>query len=402
MSTLFQQAYPDRYFEMGIAEQNMASTAAGLALTGKIAFISSFAVFASGRAYDQLRQTISIAKLNVKICGSSSGLSDFGDGSTHQAVEDVAIMRAIPNMTVLAPVDAIETRKMVKAMASHPGPVYLRINRNDLPVYTSEDGDYQIGKLYTVKEGRDVVVFANGVMVSKAMEAAKSLEEQGISAKVVNVSTVKPLDRQAVIDSSRGFRGVVAAEEHSVIGGLGGAIAEALRGVTNQKLEFVGIQDSFGMSAYNYEELLAHYGLTSEAIVDAVKQVLKTGATYPLPAPDKSTHESLDVLRSGRSAVGRHRRSPPGSGRGPDPSKILRYLRLGRARLSGHHRPAAAAHGHGPRVRRPGRRHRRRRQRRQGRRSGGPVSGGLLHGVRTLPARRCSPVPNKRALGVLA
>ena len=207
MSTLFQQAYPDRYFEMGIAEQNMASTAAGLALTGKIAFISSFAVFASGRAYDQLRQTISIAKLNVKICGSSSGLSDFGDGSTHQAVEDVAIMRAIPNMTVLTPVDAIETRKMVKAMASHPGPVYLRVNRNDLPVYTSEDGDYQIGKLYTVKEGRDVVIFANGVMVSKAMEAARSLEEQGISAKVVNVSTVKPLDRQAVIDSSRGLQG---------------------------------------------------------------------------------------------------------------------------------------------------------------------------------------------------
>jgi len=275
MSILFQQAYPDRYFEMGIAEQNMASTAAGLALTGKIAFINSFAVFASGRAYDQLRQTISIAKLNVKICGSSSGLSDFGDGSTHQAVEDVAIMRAIPNMTVLVPVDANETRKMVKAMVSHPGPVYLRINRNDLPIYTSEDGDYQIGKLYTVREGRDVVVFANGVMVSKAMEAAKSLEEQGISAKVVNVSTVKPLDRQAVIDSSRGFRGVVAAEEHSVIGGLGGAIAEALRGATGQKLEFVGIQDSFGTSAYNYEELLAHYGLTSEAVVDAVKHVLK-------------------------------------------------------------------------------------------------------------------------------
>jgi transketolase len=178
-------------------------------------------------------------------------------------------------MTVLVPVDAVETKKMVKAMASHPGPVYLRINRNDLPIYTSEDGDYQIGKLYTVREGRDVVVFANGVMVSKAMAAAKSLEEQGISAKVVNVSTVKPLDRQAVIEMSRGFRGVVAAEEHTVIGGLGSAIAEALRGVKGQKLEFVGIQDSFGMSAYNYEELLAHYGLTSEAILEAVKQVLK-------------------------------------------------------------------------------------------------------------------------------
>jgi transketolase len=260
---------------MGIAEQNMASTAAGLALTGKIPFISSFAIFASGRAYDQLRQTISIAKLNVKVCGSSSGLSDFGDGSTHQAIEDVAIMRAIPNMTVLVPVDAVETRKMVKAMAVWPGPVYLRINRSELPILTSEDGDYQIGKLYPMKEGRDVVVFANGVMVSKALEAAKSLEEQGISVKVVNVGTMKPLDRQAVIDCTKGFKGVVTAEEHSVIGGLGSAIAEALRGVTNQPLEFVGIQDRFGTSAYNYEELMTHYGLTSEAIVNSVRQVLK-------------------------------------------------------------------------------------------------------------------------------
>jgi len=275
MSILFQNAYPERFFEVGIAEQNMASTAAGLALTGKIPFTSSFAVFASGRAYDQLRQTISIAKLNVKVCGSSSGLSDFGDGSTHQSVEDMAIMRAIPNMTVLVPVDAVETRKMVKAMVAWPGPVYLRINRADLPIFTSEEGDYQIGKLYVMKEGKDAVVFANGVMVSKALEAAKALEDQGISVKVVNVSTVKPLDRQAVIDCARGFRGVVAAEEHSIIGGLGSAIAEALRGETGKRLEFVGIQDSFGTSATNYEELLRYYGLTADAIIKSVKQVLK-------------------------------------------------------------------------------------------------------------------------------
>jgi transketolase len=274
MSILFQNMFPERFFEMGIAEQNMTSTAAGLALTGKIPFISSFAVFASGRAYDQLRQTISIAKLNVKVCGSSSGLSDFGDGSTHQAVEDMAIMRAIPNMTVLVPVDAVETSKMVRAMVKWPGPVYLRVNRNELPIYTSEDADYQIGKLYTIKDGHDVVVFANGVMVSKALEAARSLEAQGISAKVVNVSTVKPLDRQAVIDCTKGFKGVVTAEEHSVIGGLGSAITEALRGVTDQPLEFVGIPDSFGTSAYNYEELLAHYGLTAQAIVDSARKVL--------------------------------------------------------------------------------------------------------------------------------
>ncbi len=281
MSILFQDAYPDRFFEMGIAEQNMASTAAGLSLTGKIPFISSFAVFAAGRAYDQLRQTISIAKLNVKICGSSSGLSDFGDGSTHQAVEDVAIMRAIPNMTVLVPVDAVETRKMVLAMAKWPGPVYIRINRNELPSYTDENGPYRIGKLYNIQDGRDVVVFANGVMVSKAVDAAKALAREGVSVKIVNVSTVKPLDRDAVIACAKSCKAVVTAEEHSVIGGLGSAIAEALRGVTGHPIEFVGIKDCFGTSANNYEELLGHYQLTPQAIVDAVRAVLQQSSASP-------------------------------------------------------------------------------------------------------------------------
>jgi transketolase len=278
MSYLFEQAFPKRYFEMGIAEQNMASTAAGLSLAGKIPFINTFAVFVSGRAYDQIRQTISIAKLNVKICGSSSGLSDFGDGSTHQDIEDMAIMRAIPNMTVLVPVDAVETKKMVRAMAEYSGPVYIRINRNDLPILTPEDEKYEIGKLYSIKDGSDVVVFANGVMVSKALEAANILKEQGISVKVVNVSTVKPLDREAVIAMVRDCQGVVTAEEHSIIGGLGGAIAEALR-LENKPVDFVGVRDTFGTSASNYHELLEYYGLTSQAIVKAVKNIkLKGGA----------------------------------------------------------------------------------------------------------------------------
>lgn len=274
MSCLFQNAYPDRYFEMGIAEQNMASTAAGLSLTGKIPFINSFAVFASGRAYDQIRQTISIAKLNVKICGSSSGLSDFGDGSTHQAVEDMAIMRAIPNMTVLAPADAVETKKMVEAMTNHTGPCYIRINRNDLPVYTSEDGEYEIGKLYTIKDGKDAVIFANGVMVSKAVEASEELEEQGISVKIVNVSTIKPLDEELIIEAVKGYNAIVTAEEHSIIGGLGSLVTDALKCETGKKVEYVGIKDKFGTSAHNYAELLEHYGLTSDAIVNAVKKVL--------------------------------------------------------------------------------------------------------------------------------
>ena len=275
MSNLFQNAYPERYFEMGIAEANMASTAAGLALTGKIPFINSFAVFSTGRCYDQLRQTISIAGLNVKICGSSAGLSDYGDGSTHQSVEDMGLMRAIPGMTVLVPVDAVETTKMVAAMVSNPGPMYIRINRNDLPIVTPTAPPFEIGKLYTIQEGKDVVVFANGVMVSRALTAAEELKAEGVSVKVVNVSTIKPLDRQAVIDCAKGMKAVVTAEEHSVIGGLGSAIAEALRLEKGVPLDFVGIEDVFGTSALNYEELLEHYGLTAQAITAKIKGLLK-------------------------------------------------------------------------------------------------------------------------------
>ena len=276
MSYLFQVAYPERYFEMSIAEANMASTAAGLALTGKIPFINSFAVFSTGRCYDQLRQTISIAGLNVKICGSSAGLSDYGDGSTHQSIEDMGMMRGIPGMTVLVPVDAVETTKMVAAMVDHPGPVYIRINRNDLPILTPTDTPFEIGKLCTIKEGGDAVVFANGVMVSKALTAAEELAVEGISVKVVNVSTVKPLDRQAVIDAAKGMKAVVTAEEHSVIGGLGSAIAEALRREPHAPLDFVGVEDVFGTSAYNYDELMAHYGLTAQAVAAKVRELLKS------------------------------------------------------------------------------------------------------------------------------
>jgi len=275
-SCLFQEVYPERYFEMGIAEQNMASTAAGLALVGKIPFIHSFAVFAAGRAYDQIRQAISIPGLNVRICGSSCGLSDFGDGSTHQAIDDVALMRAIPNMTVLVPVDAVEVKKMVEAVVEYKGPVYIRINRNDLPVYTPEDLECRIGGIYTVREGQDVVVFANGVMVSKAMEAAKVLQKEGISVEVVNVSTVKPLDADALAEKAKGFKGAVVAEEHSIIGGLCSAVSLALKEKKVEvPLEFVAVEDRFGTSASNYEDLLKHYGLSSENIYRKVKCLLK-------------------------------------------------------------------------------------------------------------------------------
>lgn len=273
MGCLFKDAHPERYFEMGIAEQNMMSTAAGLSLTGKIPFVSSFAVFVSGRAYDQLRQTISIAKLNVKVCGSSAGLSDFGDGSTHQSVEDMAIMRAIPNMTVLSPADAIECSQMVKYMVDNEGPMYIRVNRNPLPPLTDENESFDIKKMAMLRDGSDFVIFATGVMVSKALEASELLAQEGISVRVVNVSVIKPLNTEKLIAYTKGMRGAVVAEEHSYIGGLGSAIGEALR-EHPIKTEFVSIDDKFGTSAHGYDELLEHYGLTADAVRGAVKKLL--------------------------------------------------------------------------------------------------------------------------------
>ncbi|MBE6905800.1 MAG: transketolase family protein [Ruminococcaceae bacterium] len=273
MSCLFQQKYPERYFEMGIAEQNMLSTAAGLAAAGKIPFCSTFAVFASGRAYDQIRQTISIGKLNVKICGSSSGLSDFGDGSTHQAVEDIAIMSAIPNMTVLTPCDATETRQAVRAAAAIEGPVYIRVVRNDLPDYIAETDSFEVSKLRVLKEGRDVAIFAHGSMVETSMKAAELLEAQGISAKVVNAATMKPFDYQGAAEIAKTVRAVVTAEDHNYIGGLASAAALALR-KSPLPMDYVAIEDQFGQSAHSAAELMKHYGLTAQNIAEKAKKLL--------------------------------------------------------------------------------------------------------------------------------
>lgn len=273
MTTLFEQKFPERFFEMGIGEANMTSFAAGLSLTGKIAFTNSFAVFAAGRAFDQIRQGISIPGLNVKIVGSSAGLSDFGDGATHQSVEDVAIMRAIPNMTVLVPADGIETRKMVKKIVEYDGPVYLRINRHDLPDLFPEDQEFEIGKPYLIREGNDFVIFANGIMVSKALEAADTLEKEGISVRVVNVSSLKPIDEDEIIKYAGNIKGIITAEEHSLIGGLASAITFILRGRA-VKIIPVGIEDLFGQSTHGYEELLEEYGLTANNIINSVKKIL--------------------------------------------------------------------------------------------------------------------------------
>lgn len=274
-SVMFEAEFPDRYFQMGIAEQDMTSTAAGMALAGMIPFVHSFAVFATGRAYDQLRNSICIPNLNVRICGSSAGLSDFGDGKTHQSVEDVALMRAIPNMTVICPADSIECEKMMDELLDWEGPVYIRINRNDLPFVMPPDEPYKIGKVTQVREGKHVAIFAAGIMVSKALEAATALAKEGISTRVVNVSTIKPLDREAVIRYAAGVDAIVTAEEHSLIGGLGSAVVEALRGVSHAPVEFVGIPDQFGISAEGYDGLMARYGLTAAAVAETVKTLLK-------------------------------------------------------------------------------------------------------------------------------
>ena len=274
-SAMFQAEFPDRYFQMGIAEQNMASAAAGFALTGMIPFIHSFAVFASGRTYDQLRNSVCIPNLPVRICGSSAGLSDFGDGKTHQGVEDVALMRVLPNMTVLCPADSIEVEKMMDCMLDWKGPVYIRINRNDLTFVYPADEPYSIGKVTKLRDGNDVAIFGSGIMVSRALEAATALASEGISTRVLDVGTIKPLDREAVIRYAGGVDAIITAEEHSVIGGLGSAVVEALRGIAHAPVEFVGVPDSFGTSAQGYEELLARYGLTSNAIAEAVRAILK-------------------------------------------------------------------------------------------------------------------------------
>lgn len=270
MSCLFEQEFPERFFEMGIAEANMISFAVGLSLTGKIAFANSFAVFSTGRPFDQIRQGVAIGKMNVKIIGSSAGLSDFGDGATHQSVEDIAIMRAIPNMTVISPCDAIETKKVVRFAAEYNGPVYIRVSRNDVPDIFPEDARFVIGKPVVLREGKDITVFATGTMVYEALIAADRLSGLGISVRVVNVSTLKPLDEESIIRLSEDVKGIITVEEHSIIGGLASAVTYALRG-KGIPIKTIGINDEFGQSANTYDELLVHYGLTADNIIENAK-----------------------------------------------------------------------------------------------------------------------------------
>jgi transketolase len=258
---------------MGIGEANMISVAAGLALCGKIPFVHTFAVFVTGRPFDQIRQGVCLPCLNVKIVGSSAGLSDFGDGATHQCFEDVAIMRALPNMTVLAPVDALEVPKAVQAAARVDGPVYIRLNRNDLPIVTEPSTPFEIGSPLVLADGSDVAICVNGVTAGMGLEARGLLKKRNIAARVVNFSTVKPISEAAVRSVLNGVRSLVIAEEHSVIGGLGAAILECLCRSPLPAVR-IGIADRYGQSAHDYNQLLEHYGLTAAAIAQAAEDIV--------------------------------------------------------------------------------------------------------------------------------
>ena len=274
MTAYFKKEFPERHINVGIAEADMIGTAAGIATTGKIPFASTFAHFAAGRAFDQVRNSVAYPHLNVKICPTHAGVSLGEDGGSHQSVEDVALMRAIPGMVVLSPADAVETEKMVFAVAEYEGPVYVRLGRLNIPVLFDENYKFEIGKAATLREGNDVAILATGLMVSEALKAAKLLEEKGVKARVVNVSTIKPLDTETVLKAAKECKFIVTSEEHSVIGGLGSAVSEYLSEVHPAKVVKHGIQDVFGQSA-DGETMLTNYGLRAKDVAETVLNNLK-------------------------------------------------------------------------------------------------------------------------------
>ena len=272
MTATFQKAFPDRFFNIGIAEANMVDMAAGMSTMGLIPFCSTFAMFGAGRVYEQIRNSIAYPRLNVKLCMSHAGVSVGEDGASHQCLEDLALMRVIPGMTVLCPADATETRKAVFAAAELDGPVYIRLARLATPVF-EEDYPFEIGKANVLREGTDVAVFATGLMVSEALKAADLLAAQGVSAAVINVHTVKPIDADCVAEWARKCGRVVTVEEHSVIGGLGDAVAGVLMGKVDCAFRKIGVQDQFGQSGKAWE-VLAEYGLTAPQIAESIKEMV--------------------------------------------------------------------------------------------------------------------------------
>lgn len=271
-TNLFQEKFPERHFNVGIAEADLIGTAAGLATCGKIAFASTFAMFAAGRGFEQIRNTVAYPKLNVKIAPTHAGISVGEDGGSHQSVEDIALMRAIPGMVVLSPADAVETKKMVFAAAEYNGPVYIRMGRLDVEtIFDEATYDFQIGIANTVREGNDVTIAATGLMTAEALKVADILAQEGISVRVINVGTIKPLDGETILKAAQETKFIITAEEHSVIGGLGSAVSEFLSEVHPTKVKKLGLYDKFGQSG-KANELLEKYELTAAKLVAMVKE----------------------------------------------------------------------------------------------------------------------------------
>ena len=274
MTKYFAKEFPDRFFDVGIAEQNMIGIASGLAASGKIPFASTFAVFAPGRCFDQIRVSVAQARLNVKIVSTHAGVTVGEDGASHQALEDLALICSLPGFTVIVPADAIETAQVVEAVANHVGPCYVRLPRAKLPNVNGADYRFEIGKAVIIRPGKDVTVIAIGVMVSRALEAAGELAKEGIDCRVLNMPTLKPIDEAAVVKAAGETGAIVTAEEHQEHGGLGSIVARIVARRHPVPMEFVAVKDVFGMSG-KPEELLERYGLTSEDIVKAVREATK-------------------------------------------------------------------------------------------------------------------------------
>lgn len=269
----FKETFPDRFFNMGIAEANLMGVAAGLAAAGKVPFASTFAVFATGRAFEQIRNSIAYPKLNVKIAATHAGITVGADGGSHQSVEDIALMRAVPNMTVLVPADAVEAKALVKAAYHYNGPVYIRLGRPKVPVIFSPEDFFAIGQAQMIREGDHCTVIACGIMTAHALQAAEQLAEEHISVRIINMSTIKPLDVGVVLRAAAETGAIVTAEEHSIIGGLGSAVASVLAEHQPVPLKMVGIKDRFGESG-SPDELLRAYGLMPDDIAAAVREVI--------------------------------------------------------------------------------------------------------------------------------
>ena len=269
----FYKVYPNRFFNMGIAEQNLIGAACGFATAGKIPFASSFAMFATGRAFEIIRNSVAYPKLNVKICATHAGLTVGEDGASHESIEDMAIMRAIPNMTVLVPADGVEAEQMILEAARVYGPMYVRLGRSAVPTIFDENYKFEIGKGTVVRQGNDATIIACGIMVYEAIKAAEELALEGINARVINMSTIKPIDKELIINAAKETKAIVTAEEHSIIGGLGSAVCEVVSEECPVVVKKVGVKDSFGESG-TPAELLKKYGLTANDIVEAVKEAI--------------------------------------------------------------------------------------------------------------------------------